>query len=98
MWQRGWIEQSFKDSKSRCGLKYVKVAARERLNRLLMALTLALSWLTLLALPHIRALPAGYESSVVVWGRASLITLALQLLETLGDLLPLCLPQPLPNS
>lgn len=97
-WQRGWIEQSFKDSKSRFGLKYVKVAARERLNRLLMGFTIALAWLTLLALPHIRALPAGYESSVVVWGRASLISLALSLLDKLGDLPPQCLPQPLPPS
>jgi hypothetical protein len=49
-WQRGWIEQSFKDAKSRFGLKGVRVGAPERLSRLLMGLTIALSWLTLMGL------------------------------------------------
>ncbi len=75
----------------------VKVAARERLNRLLMGLTIALSWLTLLALPHLRELPTNYTASIITWGRASLINLALSLLETLGDLPQACLPQPLPE-
>lgn len=96
-WQRGWIEQSFKDSKQRFRLEGVKVAARERLNRLLMGLTIALSWLTLLALPHLRELPTNYTASIITWGRASLINLALSLLETLGDLPQACLPQPLPE-
>ncbi len=52
-WQRGWIEQSFKNSKQRFQLEGVRVALKERLNRLLMGLTIALSWLTLLALPHL---------------------------------------------
>lgn len=97
-WQRGWIEQSFKDSKQRFRLEAVRVATRERLNRLLMGLTIALSWLTLLALPHIRALPSGYATSVIAWGRASLISLALSLLEKLGDLPQACLPHPLPQQ
>src|SRR5215211_6592514 len=37
-WQRGWIEQSFKDAKSRFGLARVRVGCPERLSRLLMAL------------------------------------------------------------
>ncbi len=38
-WQRGWIEQSFKDSKGRFGLDEVMVSCPKRLSRLLMALT-----------------------------------------------------------
>ncbi|MGH3147076.1 MAG: transposase [Rubrobacter sp.] len=45
-WQRGWIEQSLKDSKSRFGLEEVKVGCPKRLSRLLIALTVALAWLT----------------------------------------------------
>ncbi len=41
-WQRGWIEQSFKDSKGRFGLARVQVGCPERLSRLLMGLTIAL--------------------------------------------------------
>jgi hypothetical protein len=44
-WQRGWIEQSFKDAKSRFGLWRVRVGCPERLSRLLVALTIALSML-----------------------------------------------------
>ena len=72
------------------------MAARERLDRSLLALTIALSWLTLLALPRLRILPTRYAASVVAWGRASLTNLALSLLEKLGDLPPACLPQPQP--
>jgi hypothetical protein len=93
-WQRGWIEQSFKDAKSRFGLKRVKVGSPERLGRLLMALTIALAWLTLMALPHVGALPEGFYAAVSAWGRASLISLALSLFEKLGDLPLSCLPQP----
>jgi hypothetical protein len=51
--KRGWIEQSFKDAKGRFGLARVRVGRPERLGRLLMALTIALSsWLTLMALPE----------------------------------------------
>jgi hypothetical protein len=94
-WQRGWIEQSFKDSKSRFGLKGVRVGCPERLGRLLMALTIALSWLTLMALPENGLLPGGFRAAVSAWGRPSVISVALLLLEKLGNLPPCCLPQPL---
>lgn len=94
-WQRGWIEQSFKDAKSRFGLSGVRVGTPERLGRLLMALTIALSWLTLMALPESGPLPEGFRAAVSAWGRASLTGLALSLLERLGNLPLRCLPQPL---
>lgn len=92
-WQRGWIEQSFKDSKSRFGLAEVQVGSPERLSRLLSALTIALSWLTLAALPEIGALPKGFHVAVSQRGRASLISLALTLLDELGNLPSSCLPR-----
>lgn len=58
-----------------------------------MALTIALSWLTLMGLPEGGALPRGFRSAVSAWGRASLISLALALLDELGDLPPSCLPR-----
>jgi Transposase DDE domain len=91
-WQRGWIEQSFKDSKGRFGLAAVQVGCPQRLSRLLAALTLALTWLTLAALPEVGALPAGWAAAVAQRGRPSLITLALALLDHLQDLPPACLP------
>ena len=93
-WQRGWIEQSFKDAKGRFGLAGVRVGSPERLSRLLMGLTIALSWLTLMGLPEGGVLPEGFRSSVSAWGRASVISLALLLLEKLGNLPLCCLPQP----
>jgi hypothetical protein len=92
-WQRGWIEQSFKDAKSRFGLKRVKVGSAERLSRLLMASSIALSWLTLMGLPEGGVLPEGFRCAVVAWGRASVISLALSLMEKLGNLPLRCLPQ-----
>ncbi len=92
--QRGWIEQSFKDAKGRFGLSRVRIGCPERLCRLLMALTIALSWLTLMGLPGIGALPRGWRAAVSQRGRASVITLALALLDELGDLPPCCLPRP----
>ncbi len=91
-WQRGWIEQSFKDSKGRFGLAAVQVGCPARLTRLLAALTLALTWLTLAALPEVGALPRGWAAAVAQRGRPSLITLALTLLDHLRDLPPACLP------
>lgn len=58
-----------------------------------MALTLALAWLTLAALPERRALPAGWRAAVGQRGRASLISLALALLDHLRDLPPAWLPR-----
>jgi hypothetical protein len=98
-WQRGWIEQSFKDSKGRFGLARVRVGTPERLGRLLMGLTIALSWLTLMALPESGGrLPEGFRAAVSAWGRVSLTGMALALLERLGDLPLRCLPQPLPQE
>ncbi len=90
--QRWWIEQSFKDSKGRFGLDLVQVGTPERLSRLLVALTLALSWLTLAALPEIGALPPNWYAAVSQRGRVSLISLALALLDRLGNLPLACLP------
>ena len=90
--QRGWIEQSFKDSKSRFGLAAVQVSTPDRLSRLLVALTIALSWLTLMALPEIGALPQGWQAAVSQRGRVSVISLALALLDHLGNLHLACLP------
>jgi hypothetical protein len=91
-WQRGWIEQSFKDSKSRFGLKRVQVQCPRRLTRLLMALTIALTWLSLLGLPERGVQPQGWHAAVAQRGRASMISLALALLDHVGDLPEACLP------
>jgi hypothetical protein len=93
-WQRGWIEQSFKDAKSLFGLARVQIRCPKRLSRLLMALTVALSWLTLMGLPEVGAMPRGWQSAVAQRGRASITTLALALLDELQDLPPSCLPRP----
>ena len=91
-WRRGWIEQSFKDSKGRFGLKRVQVGCPLRLSRLLMALTLALAWLTLAALPAVGALPPGWHGHVAQRGRASVVSLALAWLDERRDLPAACLP------
>jgi len=95
-WQRGWIEQSFKDSKGRFGLAGVRVSCPKRLSRLLMALTVALGWLTLMGLPEVGVRPRGWHAAVAQRGRASVISLALALLDKLGDLPPSCLPRSSP--
>ncbi len=54
-----------------------------------MALTIALCWLSLFALPELHALPEGYQQwsrAVCAWGRASFLSLALTFLDTLHDL------------
>jgi hypothetical protein len=91
-WRRGWIEQSFKDSKSRFRLKHVQVGRPERLSRLLAALTLALAWLALLGLPRLGLLPPGWHAHVAQRGRPSLLSLALAYLDERGDLPAACLP------
>jgi hypothetical protein len=92
-WQRGWEEQSFKDSKSRCfGLDAVQCGCPARLNRLLAALTCALAWLAVLGLPRRGVQPPGWRAAVAAWGRVSFLTLALELLDTLRDLPAACLP------
>jgi len=92
-WQRGWIEQSFRDAKSRFGLKRVRVGSPERLGRLLMALTIALSWLTLMGLPESGLLPEGFRAAVSAWGRARGASRALSLWEKLGSIPLCCLPR-----
>ncbi len=92
-WQRGWIEQSFKDSKSRFGLARVQVRCPERLSRLLMALTIALCWLTLMGLPGTGAMPSHWHAAVAQRGRASVVSLALALLDHLRNLPLSCLPR-----
>jgi hypothetical protein len=84
--QRFWIEESFKDSKSRFHLKSVRIGSPERLTRLLLALTIALCWLALAALPGSGALPPGWHAAVAQWGRASFLSLALALLDAVHDL------------
>lgn len=90
--QRFWIEDSFKDSKSRFRLKHAQISSPERLARLLMALTIALCWLTLFALPELHALPDGFatvqqwSAAACAWGRASFLSLALLALDLLHDL------------
>ena len=93
-WQRGWIEQSFKDAKSRFGLARVQIRCPKRLSRLLMALTITLSWLTLMGLPEGGVMPQRWRSAVSQRGRASVVSLALALLDHLQDLPPFCLPRP----
>jgi hypothetical protein len=91
-WRRGWIEQSFKDAKGRFGLARVQVGCPRRLARLVAALTLALAWLTLAALPAVGALPAGWGAHVAQRGRAGLTSLALALLDERRDLPAACPP------
>jgi hypothetical protein len=72
----------------------VRVGCPKRLSRLLMALSIALSWLTLMGLPGGNVAPKGFRAAVVAWGKASVISMALTLLENLGNLPLRCLPQP----
>lgn len=55
-----------------------------------MALTVALRWLTLMALPERGAMPRRWHAAVAQRGRAGITSLAL--LDELGDLPPCCLP------
>lgn len=74
------------------------MSSPERLCRLLMALTIALSWLTLMGLPEVGAMPRGWRVAVSQRGRASVVSLALALLDKLGDLPPSCLPLSSPEG
>jgi hypothetical protein len=59
-----------------------------------MALTVALRWLTLMALPESGAMPRRWHAAVAQRGRAGITSLALAaLLDELGDLPPCCLPR-----
>ena len=70
-----------------------KIPGRLRLNHLLMALTVAVCWLCLLADPEVGVLPVNWNAAVVTWGQASPI---LQPLVFPDDCLSLP-PPPLTN-
>jgi hypothetical protein len=91
-WRRGWIEQSFKDSKGDFGMDAAQIRCPVRLTRLLAALTLALSWLTPLGLPRLGLLPQGWHAHVAQRGRASIVSQALAFLDEYGHLPDACLP------
>ena len=90
--------QSFKDEESLCtGAGYdwlpraFEPAVDGAKNRPLVAdLDVALS--------EGAVLRGGYRAMVSTWGRASVISVALPLLETLGNLPVSCLPQPLADG
>lgn len=92
--QRMWIEATFKDAHSIFGLDAAQVGSAARLGRLVAALTLALAFLHLLALPKSRALPKGWAASVTTRGAASLVALALSWLDDRRDFPPGALPAP----
>jgi hypothetical protein len=94
-WRRGWIEQSFKDSKSGFGMDAAQIRCPLRLTRLLAALTIALSWLTLLGLPRLGLLPDGWHAHVSQRGHASILSQALAFLDEFHTLPAACLPSPL---
>ena len=79
--RRFWIEESFRDDKSRLLLDETHVKSTKRLNRLLMVLTFATCWLSLIADPETGILPANWNSAVVTWGKAGPILLALAYLD-----------------
>lgn len=91
-WRRGWIEQSFKDVKSRFGLDRVQLGCPTRLSHLLMALTIALSWLMLLGLPRLSLLPSDWDRHVSQRGRLSILGRALAYLDERRCLPDACLP------
>lgn len=71
--RRFWLEEPFRDDKSRLLLDEVRVESTLRLNRLLMALTIAVCWLCLLADPKAGVLPPNWNTAVTAWGNAGLI-------------------------
>ena len=80
--RRGWIEQTFRDKKSGIfGLHRVRIGSPFRLNRLLLALTLALIWLILLLWQHRHWMQPEWRAQLEAWGPLSLPRLALELLE-----------------
>jgi hypothetical protein len=54
--------------------------------------------LTLMGLPEDNLLPEGFRGAVRAWKRASVISLALSLLEKLGNITLCCLPQTLSDG
>ena len=84
--RRFWVEESFRDDKSRLLLDEVRVESTQRLNRLLMALTIAVCWLCLIADPKTGMLPSNWNAHVVTWGKAGLVLQALAYLDKYGIL------------
>jgi hypothetical protein len=92
--QRMWVEETFKDFHSGFGLDATRVTTAGRLGRLVAALTLAVAWLHLLALPEVGLLPRTWTASVVTYGRASSVALALAWFDAHEGLPPALLAFP----
>jgi hypothetical protein len=84
--RRFWIEESFRDDKARLLLDEVHVESTLRLNHLLMALTIAVCWLCLIADPETGVVPDNWNASAVTWGKAGLVFLALVYLDECDSL------------
>jgi hypothetical protein len=59
----------------------------------LMALSVALRWLSLMGLPESGLLPEGFRAAVSAWGRVSVTGMVLSMLEKLGNIPLCCLPR-----
>jgi len=70
----------------------VQTGCPDRVSRLLVALTITLSWLTLVGLPGIGAMPRVWHKEVVQWGRVSVLSLDLERLDHLGSSPLACSP------
>jgi hypothetical protein len=92
------FEGTFKDGHATLGLDRAQVGSAARLGRLVAALSLALAWLHLLALPETALLPLNGAASVVTRGRASLVALALAFLDAAHDFPSLALPKSRPEA
>jgi hypothetical protein len=84
--QRMWLEETFKDFQSGFGLDAARVSNAGRLGRLVAALTRAVAWLQLLALPEVGLLAGRWTAAVVTYGRASVVSLALAWFDEHGGL------------
>jgi hypothetical protein len=92
--QRMWVEETFKDFHAGFGLDATRVTNAGRLGRLVAALTVAVAWLHLLALPEVGLVPRSWAASVVTYGRASSVALALAWLDEHDGLPPALLGLP----
>jgi len=79
--QRIRIEETFKHFQSGFGLDAARVSTAGRLGRLVAALTVAVAWLHLLALPEVGLIPRHWAAPIVTYGRASTVSLALAWLD-----------------
>lgn len=73
-------------------LDETRVESNRRLNRLLMALTIAVCWLCLIADPKTDVLPPNFNASVVTWGKAGIVLLALAYLHEYSTIPPVLEP------